>query len=74
MYNGVDFSNLSAFPFANNTFISYDSLNYFNQNLSQILALKYKELTKYDLGTVGQYLGIGKDIFAAILATLSLRQ
>ncbi len=44
----------------------------FKKSLSLMLTDQYKERFKYDLGTVGQWLGLAKTCFAIILAILSL--
>ncbi len=40
--------------------------------LYRILALKYQERRKYDLGELGAYLGLSKNITAIILAIISI--
>ena len=42
------------------------------KELYRILALKYKERNKYDLGKLGTYLGLSEDAFAIILAIISV--
>jgi len=52
--------------------ISSDKLASFKNSWTRLMELEYKESTKYDLGEVGKYLGISKNVFAIVLAILSL--
>ncbi len=42
------------------------------KELYRILAIKYKQRNKYDLGTFGTYLGISKNVTAVIIAIISV--
>lgn len=44
----------------------------FKKEMYRILALKYKDYTKYDLGEIGYYLGLSKNIMAIVLAIISI--
>jgi len=52
--------------------ISSDKLASFKNSWARLMELEYQESTKYDLGEVGKYLGISKNVFAIVLAILSL--
>ncbi len=63
--------------------LQYPELNSYNKKregdfefskrkLKEFLKRKYEEIPNYNLGKFGQYLGIGKKIFAVILGILSL--
>jgi hypothetical protein len=53
-------------------FIESNELDSFKQNLSRSLNFGYHDLTKYNLGVIGNYLGKAKELFAIVLAILSL--
>jgi hypothetical protein len=72
IYTELNFGNLSVSPYRGAKYGFVDSTGYFNKNLSGMLALNYKELTKYDLGAFGEYLGISNGVLAIILAVLSV--
>jgi hypothetical protein len=52
-------------------YIESNKLDSFKQNLSRSLSISYHELTKYNLGVVGNYLGKARNLFAIVLAFLS---
>ena len=64
-----------TYPGINNfglrSYAKFNELDSFNKSVEKVLLLKYRDLTKYDLGLVGKYLGISKNILAIILAILS---
>lgn len=49
-----------------------DQLRGFKDSYSFLMKSEYKNLFKYDLGVVGKYLGISKNILAIILAIISV--
>jgi len=49
-----------------------DQLKGFKDSYSFLIKAEYKNLFKYDLGVVGKYLGISKNIMAIILAIISV--
>lgn len=52
-------------------YIDSNKLDSFKQNLSRSLSYGYHEMTKYNLGVAGNYLGKAKNLFAIVLAILS---
>jgi hypothetical protein len=52
-------------------YLEFNKLDSFKQNLSRSLSYSYNDLTKYNLGVVGNYLGKAKNLFAVVLAFLS---
>lgn len=57
-----------------NSFISQKDyrIKQSQKELYRILAIKYKERNKYDLGTFGTYLSISKNVTAVIIAIISV--
>jgi hypothetical protein len=53
-------------------YLESNELDSFRQNLTRSLGFSYNELAKYNLGIIGNYLGTAKNLFAIILALLSL--
>lgn len=53
-------------------YIESNELDSFKQNLSRSLNFGYHDITKYNLGVIGNYLGKAKKLFAIVLAILSL--
>jgi hypothetical protein len=51
---------------------SNEELAYFKETFQQLLEIAKKNHYKYDLGEVGRYLGISRDILAIILALVSV--
>ncbi|MCG6913061.1 hypothetical protein LJE86_04020 [bacterium BMS3Abin03] len=51
---------------------SKDEMKTYHESLRLLLDIQYGERMKYDLGEIGKILGISKNIFAIILAILSL--
>ncbi len=49
-----------------------DELKSFKKSMSVLLIKEYKKRNKYDLGKVGQFLGLTRDVTAIIIAILSL--
>ena len=47
-------------------------LAYFRQTFQQLLEIAKKNHNKYDLGEVGKYLGISRNILAVLLAIISV--
>lgn len=80
--NPLHFNNYQQFSGS----YSYDKFNNYSQNiidhndqitrskkeLYRILAIKYKERNKYDLGEIGKYLGVSKNVAVIILAIISI--
>lgn len=54
------------------TMFNEDQLKGFKDSYSFLMKSEYKNLFKYDLGVVGKYLGISKNILAVILAIISV--
>lgn len=54
------------------TMFNADQLKGFKDSYSFLMKSEYKNLFKYDLGVVGKYLGISKNIMAIILAIISI--
>ena len=44
----------------------------YNESIKILMSIGYKDYTKYDLGELGKYLGISRDIMAIILGILTL--
>ena len=65
-----DFMHLNLYP--NVYFQNSDQIEKSKKELNRILALKYKEQNKYDLGKIGVYLGLSKNVTAIILAIISI--
>ena len=68
-HQGFIYSHILSDPFNYNP---TDKFSAFKQNLSLSYSYMYHEMTKYDLGIIGYYLGVSKTLFAIILAILSL--
>ena len=51
---------------------SEDELTYFKETFQQLMEIAKKNNYKYDLGVVGRYLGISRNILAIILAIISV--
>ena len=49
-----------------------EQLKSYKKSYQFLAGIRYKEMTKYDLGLVGKYLGVSRNIAAIILAILSL--
>ncbi len=64
---------LSAMLLSRNLRLINDALYYYKKNMTKLLALRYADYNKYDLGIIGRYLGLSKKAFAIILAILSLK-
>ena len=64
----------SNFVYFNRDFrLSNDPLYYYKNNLTQLLAIRYADYNKYDIGIIGGYLGMSRKAFAIILAILSIK-
>ena len=61
-----DLKRKSVYTYSENEMESYD------ESIKILMALGYKNYTKYDLGELGKYLGISKKIMAIILGILTL--
>lgn len=51
---------------------SNEKLAYFKETFQQLMELAKKNHYKYDLGEVGRYLGISRNVLAVILAIISV--
>ena len=51
---------------------SEDELESFKESINILMALGYKDCTKYDLGELGKYLGISQKLMAIILGILTV--
>jgi hypothetical protein len=51
---------------------SDDELESFKESINILMALGYKDYTKYDLGELGKYLGISQKLMAIILGILTV--
>lgn len=51
---------------------SKEELTYFKESFQLLMELAKKDRNKYDLGVVGKYLGISRNIMAIILAIISV--
>jgi hypothetical protein len=51
---------------------SFEELVYFKESFNQLMEIAKKNHFKYDLGEVGRYLGISRNILAVILAIISV--
>lgn len=56
----------------NDDLFNEDRLKGFKDSYLFLMKSEYKNLFKYDLGVVGKYLGISKNILAVILAIISI--
>ena len=54
------------------TMFNENQLKGFKDSYSFLMKSEYRNLFKYDLGVVGKYLGISKNILAVILAIISV--
>ena len=52
-------------------YLESNKLDSYKENLSRSLVFNYNKITKYNLGAVGNYLGMAKDISAIVLGALS---
>lgn len=52
-------------------YLESNKLDSYKKNLSRSLVFDYNKITKYNLGTIGNYLGMAKDISALVLGALS---
>ncbi len=60
-------------PLYKNLSLSNDPLYYYKDHLTKLLAIRYADYNKYDLGVISRYLGMSRKAFAIILAILSLK-
>ena len=66
-----DFS-FNKFSFQPDLYYSENELKSYNESIKILFQQKYRERFKYDLGTIGQILGVSRNIMAYFLAILSL--
>jgi len=62
---------LSYYGYGVGNYRTADRLKKFNESLYELLAKKYGEMGRYDLGEFGRYLGIAKNIITIALWILS---
>ena len=63
-----------SFPdllYQKHNYLESNKLDSYKENLSRSLVFNYNKITKYNLGAVGNYLGMAKDISALVLGALS---